>query len=284
MGQKALSFSIEGGFVTNLAREWLFDGKFQKAVDLLDSCTQSDGLTEAEHAHLVWKILDGTCDIVGTYPGEDYGIEERPEQGGNLEKAFAQLREKRDILEASLDQRNEQFAYVIEFLQNEFPCTLKAQAEQFQKDYGYPLLGSEALSSGEPEETTLDLHPLLTEFLEVQKSEAPEYGWLEPNGTFHPVPWGEHEKWALDYVEEHYPEEMFAEYYTHIFPNMGKRSIGGGDILTYKLGWLCIDSPAQGRGRPRTIGKPMTKAQKEFLYDYYMKRKRYQEAKELYEE
>lgn len=71
MGQKALSFSIEGGFVTNLAREWLFDGKFQKAVDLLYSCTQSDDLTEAEQAQLVWKILDGTCDIVGICPGED---------------------------------------------------------------------------------------------------------------------------------------------------------------------------------------------------------------------
>lgn len=78
MEQKALSFSIEGGFVTNLAREWLFDGKFQKAVDLLRSCTLSDDLTEAEQMYLVWKILDRTCDIAGTYPGENYGIEECP--------------------------------------------------------------------------------------------------------------------------------------------------------------------------------------------------------------
>lgn len=102
MGQKALTFSIEGGFVTNLAREWLFDGKFQKAVDLLYSCTQSDDLTEAEQAQLVWKILDETCDIVGIYPGEDYGIEERPGQGGNLEKSFVQLREKRDALNVQM--------------------------------------------------------------------------------------------------------------------------------------------------------------------------------------
>lgn len=53
MRQKALSFSIEGGFVTNLAREWLFDGKFQKAVDLLRSCTLSDDLAEAEQADMV---------------------------------------------------------------------------------------------------------------------------------------------------------------------------------------------------------------------------------------
>lgn len=53
MGQKALSFSIEGGFVTNLAREWLFDGRFQKAVDLLRSCTLSDDLAEAEQADMV---------------------------------------------------------------------------------------------------------------------------------------------------------------------------------------------------------------------------------------
>ena len=72
IGQDSGGRGFEGGFVTNLAREWLFDGKFQKAVDLLRSCTQSDDLTEAEQAQLVWKILDGTCDIAGTYPGEDY--------------------------------------------------------------------------------------------------------------------------------------------------------------------------------------------------------------------
>lgn len=53
-----------------------------ESIDLLRFCTQSDDLTEAEQAHLVWKILDGTCDIVGTYPGEDYGVEERPGEDG----------------------------------------------------------------------------------------------------------------------------------------------------------------------------------------------------------
>ena len=29
-----------------------------------------------------------------------------------------------------------------------------------------------------------------------------DYGWLEPNGTFHAVEWGNHQEWANNYLEK----------------------------------------------------------------------------------
>lgn len=280
---KKLFFSIEGEFITTLAREWLAKGEYKKAVDLLMSCTESEERTEEEHAHLVYDILDGVYQIKGTYPNDDYRITKDSKGRTGIETAFRDLKEKAEKLEKQYKERNEQLAFLLEYLQEKMPYTLKDLEDEFEYQYEYPLL-----SENSSEETVcgIDRNPLLDEFLEVQKSEdaEEEYGWLEPNGTWHCVPWGEHENWANDYLETHYPEEKHPELYVHTFPHMGERKIEGGDVLTYKLGWICLDNPAQGRGRPKLIAKPMTKEQREYLYDYYTKRKRYAEAKALYEE
>ena len=43
-----------------------------------------------------------------------------------------------------------------------------------------------------------------------------DYGWLEPNGTFHGVEWGAHQDWAQNYMNEKFPEEAMAVSYTHL--------------------------------------------------------------------
>lgn len=40
-----------------------------------------------------------------------------------------------------------------------------------------------------------------------------DYGWLEPNGTFHAVEWGLHGQWANEYLDEHYPFDKCANMY-----------------------------------------------------------------------
>lgn len=277
---KTLSFSVKGEYITQQAREWLAEGKWKQAWELIASCTESEEMTEEEHEHLIFQILDGACEIKGTYPGDDYRIEET-EGAGRIGEVFEALREQKETLKKQVNQKNEQLAYLLKYLQEEMPCTLNDLAEEFEKEYGYELLPKTTY-----ENMFHEKNPLLEEYLEVQASEErdSEYGWLEPDGTFHPVPWGEHEEWAGDYLEEHYPEEQHPELYIHAFPHMGKRTIVGGDVLTYSLGWICIDNPAQGKGRPKAIGKPMTKDQKEYLYDYYIKRGRRDEANELYKE
>lgn len=64
-----------------------------------------------------------------------------------------------------------------------------------------------------------------------------------------------------------------------------QKHIVNGDVLVYKLNWVLLDNPAQGVARvTRDISKRLTKPQKEFLYDYYMKRNCVREAKEFLDE
>lgn len=117
-----------------------------------------------------------------------------------------------------------------------------------------------------------------------------EYGWLEPNGTYHPVEWGKHAEWAADYLEKHYPftpgpNGSHAELYYRTKPDGSREYINNGDVLVYSLGWVLIDNPAQGMGRHTCRpDRPMTKAQKEFLFDYYTKRGDAHKANALYED
>ena len=57
-----------------------------------------------------------------------------------------------------------------------------------------------------------------------------------------------------------------------------------GDWLVER-GWVLLHNPSQGIAFPtRNPAKRYTKAQKEFLYDYYMERKCQKEANAVYEE
>jgi hypothetical protein len=77
MNQKqTLTFSVDGEFITNLAREKFYEeDNLKAAIRLLWDCTLCDQMSEAEHIQLVIHILDGKASIVGIYPNDDYGIE-----------------------------------------------------------------------------------------------------------------------------------------------------------------------------------------------------------------
>lgn len=94
---------------------------------------------------------------------------------------------------------------------------------------------------------------------------------LEPNGTFHEVEWGEHQDWANKYVEENYPDQS-----EDIFD--------AGGWLTDR-GWVLLHNPSQGIAfATGSLVRDMTKAQKEFLYDYYTERDCKKEANEVWKE
>ncbi len=60
--------------------------------------------------------------------------------------------------------------------------------------------------------------------------------------------------------------------------------IGAGDYLAER-GWVLLHNPSQGIAEPtRTLRRNYTKAQKEFLYDYYMERNKENKANEVWEE
>ena len=56
--------------------------------------------------------------------------------------------------------------------------------------------------------------------------------WLEPDGTFHGVEWGEHQHWADRYVEENFPEQY-------------EEILEAGDWLVDR-GWVLLHNPSQG--------------------------------------
>ncbi len=125
---------------------------------------------------------------------------------------------------------------------------------------------------------------LLGNFLKRQmKNTEDDYGWLEPSGEFHPVDWGKHQEWAENYINSNFSEEEWMKV------GITKAGIistisGFGDYLTTK-GWILLHNPAQGIAIVTKKNEcRITKAQKEFLYDYYMKRDCENEANELYQE
>lgn len=110
----------------------------------------------------------------------------------------------------------------------------------------------------------------LKRMMDVKEHTTADYGWLEPDGTFHGVEWGEHQYWADKYVEENFQEQY-------------EEILEAGDWLVDR-GWVLLHNPSQGIAfATGSLVRDMTKAQKEFLYDYYTERDCKREANEIWE-
>lgn len=284
MTHQTLHFSIEGAFITKFARELLYERhNLDKAIEYLKDCTRSDEWSETEHIKVILDILRGKADIVGTYPGEDYGIEyhdDIPEE--KLNPSIGSLMSQMEETIKKLTKQNEQLLLQRNFLYCQLyehtPYTLKEYMEDYELSYEEPFLNPEEQETlGYPDtETSFSIHhpdnTLLDSFIErMHQDTTDDYGWLHPNGTFYPVDFGEHEEWAGKYIEEHYPNE-----YTSAFepqPESTDNYHSFGDFLVYRKNFCLLDNPAQGIAKVTcSPGKNRTKAQKEFLFDYYTKR------------
>lgn len=103
-----------------------------------------------------------------------------------------------------------------------------------------------------------------------------EYGFISPEGKFYAVEWGEHSEWANKYCEDNWTID-------ELMKTNNKGKYIGADYLVYIKGWLLLHNAHQGEAKLEQ-GKPMTKAQKETLYDYYINYGRDEEATKLYKE
>ena len=171
---------------------------------------------------------------------------------------------------AELHNLQTQFGIVAETLTD----MQKREANQawFQLDYGHrrPIFD---------DVETVPLIPGLTSQLDsfLERMRGPEtttedYGWLEPSGRFHEVPFGEHQGWAWKKaLELGFSGDAF------------DRGLGGDVLLEH--GWILLDNPGMGLARPTVSDtRPITKAQREFLFDYYTERNRQDLAKKYLEE
>lgn len=272
---RTMSMSIQGGFINDLALEKCHqDYDVCYAVDLLMSCLQTDQLSEGDRLMLALRVLNGEVEIRGTYPGDDYGpveLETRKE-GYDIRATINGMRQKLGEKDKEIGRLYNMLACCGEHLGY---SGMRAVNNLWRHEFG-----EDGLVFEDAENPPELVGGLLGEALErIRRNDSDEdYGWLEPSGTFHPVEWGEHEEWACEQVKlKGWLEEWTLR---------GDGSIRSfGDFLVYRRGWVLLHNPAQGLARPTVSDtRPMTKAQREFLFDYYTERNRTDLAKKYLED
>lgn len=278
MGQelKTVTFNIEGEFITRLAREWIFcEGReFEKVMDLLLSCMDGTEMSEKELRRHAEDILLGRAELSGntangTFCMKIYKANEQPdipEQFNIFRRYLEELKKRRDA-EAERDKYIERYNAAMERVPEYLKNKVREETGQtIESRYG---------------------SNMLDEFMErvhdENKYSTEDYGWLAPDGTFHEVDWGEHQEWAQNYIDEHFPE-VNDDSKVDLQSKCGVGLIGAGDWLVER-GWVLLHSPSQGIAFPtKNPLKRYTKAQQEFLYGYYIERGKKKEANAVYPE
>lgn len=282
---KKLSFSISGEFITNAAREAFYQNhNLKRAIELVKSATMCD-LSEGEHLQLCLDIISGKKSIVGTYPGDDYDVIENEEPKCTpILDVLLDREEKFTAAETNYNELLQKYLFVLDKLPE---YKLREINDDYNSEYGELLFdipqSKIAVYSSDISEETFDP---VTDFINHSKTATnDDYGWLEPDGTYHPVPWGEHSKWAMDYANEHYPFKDNTSMYWKTDANGQRHHYVNGDFLVYALGWVLLDNPHQGTATPKyDHQRGLSKKQKEFLFDYYIARNMHDRASALYKD
>lgn len=266
----ALSFNVQGEFITKLAREWLFceEKDIEKVMDLLLSCMNGTDMKPEELKRYAEDVLLGRADFTGntadgTFCMTTYDPSEQPDvpEYFDIFKRLSAEIEKRKKVEKERDRYMKWYSvameHVPEYAKNK---VLKETGQPTESRYGNDMLGS-----------------FMERIMDEKEYSTGDYGWLEPDGTFHEVDWGNHQEWAQRYIEENFPEMAEDDDVDmQIKCNVGL--IGAGDFLVEK-GWVLMHNPSQGIAIPtKNPAKRYTKKQQEFLYDYYMERGKEGEA------
>ena len=261
MEKKRVSFTVTGAFVTKTAREWFWEeGKpWEKVEEFLLACMCGTDKSREELVVLARDVVLGRAKFIGDTADESYAMvaddgEYAIKAAGKLLKRLKDEKEERRDLEIRLENLVDRIA---------------------DEDCEW------LLEERKPPEA--DMSPLLSSFLEQRKIEnehEDNYGWLEPNGEFHPVEFAEHQGWAGQYIREKRPEleKEFRDW------GKGVPFNSAGDFLVSK-GWVLLHNPGMGVAfvTPEE-GVRLTKAQREFLFGYYTDRGRHDMAKKYLEE
>ena len=229
-----LSFNIQGEFITRLAREWLFyEGKdIELVMNLLLSCMSGTDMKPEELKRYAEDILLGRADFDGnTADGTFHMITYDPSEQPEVPEQFDIFRRlsveiaRRKKAEEERDRYREWYSvameYVPEFARNE---VLEETGQPIKSRYGNDMLGS-----------------FMERMMDKKEHSTEDYGWLEPDGTFHEVEWGNHQEWAQRYIEENFPE-VAEDDGVDMQTKCNVGLIGAGDWLVER-GWVLLHSP-----------------------------------------
>ena len=254
MSSKRLSFTVTGAFVTRTAREWFWDEHkpWERVEEFLLACMCGTDKSREELVTLARDVVLGRAKFTGDTADGSYCMV--ADDGEYAIRAAERLMKRLESEQA--ERRNLETR-----MENLMDRIIDEDCEWLLEDR-------------RPQE--MDMNPLLKSFLEQQEIEDKyddNYGWLEPNGTFHPVEFAEHQSWArekvieLGWIGEDRDSWVDADGNTHYFC-LGNE----GDILV-EHGWVLLHNPGRGIAFVTSSDeKPLTKAQREFLFGYYTDR------------
>lgn len=277
---KEITFNVSGQFITNLAREWFYLEKrsLEKVMDLLLSCMCGTDMSEKELRRNAEDVLLGRADFAGNTRDNSfrlvkYSPDEQPASGQfDIFESYSKELQRREDAEKERDKYLNWYEIAMEYVPNySRNAVLNATGQRIKSD---------------PKDTWLSSY--IERMLDEEEHSTKDYGWLAPDGTFHGVEWGNHQEWANNYLKEHLSEEeqkvALIEINVSGMAKSGTDIIGAADYLV-RRGWVLLHNPSQGIAVPtRNPLKRYTKAQQEFLYDYYMERGKEKEANSVYSE
>lgn len=290
---RKLHFTIQGEFITNMAREKLYvDKDLDAAIRILRSSLVSDELDSDEQLMLCLQILHGAASIKGQSGTPEYGlsfrddIDERPTDLSAIGRFIKDMDEENRRLKEQNQELIEKIVFITRDMSDYKLIDINAD---YCNTTGKPMFADMRIPDWKKTENQYGMSDMLESFMEQcrheneQEEPVCDYGWLEPDGTWHPVEWGQHSAWAGDWLNKHMPFKEHAELYWRTDKEGKRHHITNGDVLVFSLGWILMDSPFHGLAKPtKSPEKDMTKAQREFLYDYFIERGRTEEANTLY--
>lgn len=256
--KRYISFSIDGKWLTDYLRNsFLYENQsYEWVIEVLGECIKGpNGLDNNRITQMAQDIILGRSRFTGNsgdgsfkyLDGSDEPI--KPDffrRYANMSKELKSEREAR----IDADEAWQELALVVKGEMKRDYCENKRNIDLLK-----PTPAEEYISR-----------------MLADDEDTPPYGFISPDGTFYPVDWCEHEEFAWRKIRELYEEEEAFSEFT------------GKDFLICQKGWLLLHNPSRGNPILTSGDKSMTKAQREFLFDYYTKYDMKKEANALYEE
>lgn len=295
---QTLSFKISGEFITNTAREKFYQNNdLKSALELLKNCLVSDQLTENQTLMLALQVLNYDAEIVGTYPGDDYGVKFNKNHDENscdmshIIDIFNRINERNKNTHDIYAELLKKYLFVCDQLSDYELTDINAAYYNENGEFLFPDIETPAWKLAKYNNDAVN-NPMLESFLEQRKREISgknthdDYGWLDPEGNFYPVEWCRHDEWARNYLNVNKPfDENNANLYWTTDKDGNKQHISGGDVLILNMHWALLHNPYRGLAQLQyNNAYGLTNAQKKFLYDYFIERNRHTEANALYDD
>lgn len=269
-----MNFTIEPGFIESFAIQKLRENDIQGAMSFLEEALILPESVSADDKFLLYmRMLDGSAKTdtnAISFDNTSVIDSSHPifQKAENLKNRVDKLETEKAELVKALSVLTQKFCFIE---QNLSGTKKQMLADNYRTEYGDSCLFREEPKS------------ILSSFIEHMQSECdePDYGWLSPTGDFIPVEWAKHQQFASDYCREHYPMDKNLDLYVEASECNGHtiRRIKDNMEIMEEKGWILIHSPYQGQPHHEVSAKcHMTKAQRDFLYDFYSKRNMTSEA------